>query len=135
MQLIFSNKFNLIISYKFFLKNSRKLLTKNHYFYLQEKKLKREQNNHLMFVRAPKHFKSGKQILVFFNGIYRIFLNIKLKKSVNYLHNLDSKILYNFFKNYYNKKLINDVIISRFTVSSSFIIKFNGRNYFFTANS
>ena len=80
MQLIFSHKFNLIISYKFFLKNSRKLLTKNHYFYLQEKKLKREQNSHLMFVRAPKHFKSGKQILVFFNGIYRIFLNIKLKK-------------------------------------------------------
>ena len=134
MQLTFLNDVNLIISYKFFLKNSRKLLTKNHYFYLQEKKLKREQNTHLMFVRAPKHFKSGKQILVFFNGIYRTKLNIKLKKSINYLNSLNSKVLYNFIKNYYNKKLINDTIISRITVSSSFLIKFNGRNYFFTIN-
>lgn len=134
MQLNFSNNLNLTVSYKFFLKNSRKRLTKNHYFYLQEKKLKREQNTHLMFVRAPKHFKSGKQILVFFNGIYKNLLNIKLKKSTNYLHSLNSKILYSFVKNYYNKKLVNDIIISRLTISSSFFIKFNGRNYFFTVN-
>lgn len=87
-----------------------------------------------MFVRAPKHFKSGKQILVFFNGIYKNLLNIKLKKSTNYLHSLNSKILYSFVKNYYNKKLVNDIIISRLTISSSFFIKFNGRNYFFTVN-
>lgn len=134
MKLIFSDNFNVTMSYKFFLKNSRKYLTKNHYFF-KKKCLKREQNTHLMFVRAPKHFKSGKQIIVFFNGVYKTFISIKLKNSSNIIHSLSNKSLYSFFKNFCNKKLINDIILSKITISSSFTVSFNGRNYFFTTNN
>lgn len=60
----------IVSQYKFFKKNSRKILTKSTY---SDRRFTvvRNKNTALMFVRAPKHFKSGKQRITFFNSLYR----------------------------------------------------------------
>lgn len=60
----------IVSQYKFFKKNSRKFLTKTKYSH-NRFTAKKNKNTPLMFVRAPKHFKSGKQRVVFFNSLYR----------------------------------------------------------------
>lgn len=69
----FTEKINLttiVSQYKFFKKNSRKILTKTTYSDRRFTTVKNK-NTALMFVRAPKHFKSGKQRITFFNSLYR----------------------------------------------------------------
>src|SRR6218665_185678 len=60
----------IVSQYKFFKKNSRKILTKTTYSDRRFTVVKNK-NTALMFVRAPKHFKSGKQRVTFFNSLYR----------------------------------------------------------------
>ena len=60
----------IVSQYKFFKKNSRKILTKTTYSDRRFTVVKNK-NTALMFVRAPKHFKAGKQRVTFFNSLYR----------------------------------------------------------------
>ena len=46
-------------------------------------KLRRNKHTPLMFVRAPKHFKSGKQHVFFFNSIFRVKQQLNLPYSSN----------------------------------------------------
>jgi len=57
----------IYLSQVFFLKSSRKKLIKGTYFY-SKNVLKRFNNTPLMYVRAPKHFKSGKQHFFYFRA-------------------------------------------------------------------
>jgi len=60
----------IVSQYKFFKKNSRKILTNTRYSH-KRFTVKKNKNTQLMFVRAPKHFKAGKQRITFFNSLYR----------------------------------------------------------------
>lgn len=134
MNLIFSKQVSVNIFYKFYLKNSRKFLTNTHY-YFKKLSLQRRQNTPLMFVRAPKHFKSGKQIIVFFNSVfvYRKLLNLKHRTSwVQYLNN---QVLFNLIKSLHQQKFKNDVIISRITLKTTLFLTINGGYTFFTNNN
>lgn len=57
----------IYLSQVFFLKSSRKKFVKSTYFY-SKNVLKRFNNTPLMYVRAPKHFKSGKQHFFYFRA-------------------------------------------------------------------
>lgn len=91
-----TNRVSVIFNYKFFLKHIRRAITKRQYYYrgishkynpsralvkssqgqvgvkagIASSDLRKGNNNPLMFVRAPKHFKSGKQHIFFFNSTF-----------------------------------------------------------------
>lgn len=68
----------IIITYKYFLKSTRANISKSQY--VQRRAiLRRGVNSPIMFVRAPKHFKTGKQHLFLFNGRFMRIYNLKIK--------------------------------------------------------
>lgn len=108
--------------FKFFLKNSRKLLTKNQFYY-NKSHLKRGQSTHLMYVRAPKHFKRGKQHLLFFNSVFLI-KNKLLLKNVNFLFKTKNKIIFKILKRLNSNVLTNDILLYRISINFLYSIKF-----------
>lgn len=66
---IFNNEAILYKQYKFRLRSLRKELTLIQFF-KKKQFILRGNNKAVMFVRAPKHFKSGKQKIFFFCGVY-----------------------------------------------------------------
>lgn len=110
--------------YKVFSKPHLNLLT-NKKLYWKSNLYRRNKNTALMFVRAPKHFKSGKQHIFFFNTLIR-------KK---YTYKILNTTLLNKYKNilalYSVAKLINvmdiksGVYVSRVTFEQNIILPFN----------
>lgn len=88
-----------------------------------------------MFVRAPKHFKTGKQIIVFFNSVYSYRKLLNFKHQTQWVYMLKSQVLFNLISKLRQEKLKNDIIISRVTLSSIFFVSFNGGCSFYTNNS
>lgn len=134
MNLIFEKKANITVLYKFYSKSSRKLLTSKHYFF-GKNTLKKNQNTHLMFVRAPKHFKTGKQIIVFFNSIYRKKWTLNMQQPTSWVYLNNKQVTFNLLNSIYKQKLNNDIITSRITVETDFYLLFNGWYNFYTINN
>ena len=65
------------ITYKYFLKSTRANISKSQYVQ-RRAALRRGVNSPIMFVRAPKHFKTGKQHLFLFNGRFIRIYNLKI---------------------------------------------------------
>lgn len=134
MNLIFSKKAIITVSYKFYSKSSRKLLTSRHYFFGKHI-LRRNQNTHLMFVRAPKHFKAGKQIIVFFNSIYRKKWILNTQQPTSWVYINNPQVTFNILNLIYKQKLNNDIVTSRISIETDFYLFFNGRYNIYTINN
>jgi hypothetical protein len=113
----------LKISQKFYLRNTRKLLSKKTYFY-NKTFLKKVQNQAIMFVRAPKHFKSGKQHVFFFESIFLktyVFNSVKLLPSIFFLK---PNILFNLTLSKLSTNTNNSMKISRLTYTCDIVFKY-----------
>lgn len=97
-------------------------MSKNKY-YNKSFFLKKTQNSHLMFVRAPKHFKAGKQHLVFFNGLFidKFVLNTT---NNNFFIYQNSGVIFNFLKKFSKKPSNNEILLHRITLKSNLKIFF-----------
>lgn len=106
--------------YKFFLKSSRKLLTKTRFYY-RKKQLFRGQNTPIMFVRAPKHFKSGKQHTFFFNSsVRKIFF---VQNTAHFSFFISPKVVFNAMQNttHPNPK---GAVLSRVTITATVLLQY-----------
>lgn len=88
-----------------------------------------------MFVRAPKHFKTGKQIIVFFNSIYRKKWTLNMQQPTSWVYLNNKQVTFNLLNSIYKQKLNNDIITSRITVETDFYLLFNGWYNFYTINN
>lgn len=79
--LIVPNNILIVKQYKYHLRSLRRELVNTRYIF-HKKFIRKQSNKPLMFVRAPKHFKSGKQHIFFFNGIF--LKKLKLNSSLSY---------------------------------------------------
>ena len=133
MTLTFGRQVSVSIFYKFYLKNSRKFLSNTHYYW-NKSSIQRRQNTHLMFVRAPKHFKTGKQIIVFFNSVYTYRKLLNLKHKATWVYYLNNQVLFNLIKSLQQQKFKNDIVVSRVTLKTTLFFSINGGYSFFTNN-
>lgn len=112
----------VVANFKFFNKNSRKVLSCSRYARYRFS-LTRNSNTHLMFVRAPKHFKSGKQRVTFFNGIFR--KRILFTTNAGYFLAVSPQPYFLYYlgriAGIYNNK--PDIILSRTTIDTTFYLK------------
>lgn len=68
-----------------------------------------------MFVRAPKHFKAGKQHLVFFNGLHIIKHPINVFNPNFYMYQ-NNNVLFNLLKKLAEKPSNNEILLHRITI-------------------
>lgn len=119
-----SNNVNIVMLTKYHLRSSRKLLTKLIYFE-KSNSLKINKNKPIMFVRAPKHFKRGKQIIFWFEGMYRKRFNLNFKHHLSWV--LFDK--HQTFVNILNSELPQlkrpDLTVSRITLNAKCLLKYN----------
>lgn len=83
--------------------------------------LVREGNQPVMFVRAPKHFKSGKQHIFFFNSVKIKQYRRVLRKPLT--NNFDGSLFFNLIA----ESLVTshpDILISRITLVTSATVQF-----------
>lgn len=86
-------------------------------------KLKKNKHTPLMFVRAPKHFKSGKQHVFFFNSIFRIKHQLNLPYSSHEVIMRKPTALFNkvlFLREF----KAADILVSRITLTAEVSIIF-----------
>lgn len=122
----------IIINYKFYLRQTRKKIERTRFFY--SKLLNKTQNLPIMFVRAPKHFKSGKQHVFFFNSIRRKHCLIRSRScSLFYLYG-SSIELFNLFSRYFISYGHNDIKISRLTCKNIVTLSYTKWLVFFLCN-
>ena len=119
---------------KFNTRSGRKLLTTQKYV-VKGKNLTKKQNTPVMFVRAPKHFKRGKQHVFFFSGIYK--KRIILKSSYPIIFYSHPQLLFKIF-NIKNQKT-QRLCLQRLTLRSKFLFlfkfSFNGWSFVFSINN
>lgn len=111
----FHDNVTITFDYKYFLKSSRKMLTKTQHV-AKSVKLRRNKHTPLMFVRAPKHFKSGKQHVFFFNSIFRVKQNLTLLYTSHEIITSKPTALFNkvlFLREF----KAADILVSRVTFS------------------
>lgn len=125
-----SNKLEITVDKKFYLRNTRKILSKKKFFY-NKLLLKKVQNQPVMFVRAPKHFKSGKQHVFFFETISRKTIKISCYNFIGPLLMLPAAQLHSFAVTSLSEEAVNDVRISRVTYSYEIFLKFKKWLVFF----
>lgn len=124
----------ITITYKYFLKSTRANISKSQYFHKRQVLL-RGINSPIMFVRAPKHFKTGKQHIVLFNGKFLRVHHLRVTPSssefffshpVVILSSLNSLREFSF----------TDTVVSRTSIQSTAVINLtlNGRCSFFSTN-
>lgn len=82
-------------------------------------------NRRVLFLRSPKHFKTGKQFINFFNGSRRLVLSyssytILLNKISKYNQN----IYFNMYKMYAQLIHTNEIHIARISVKTTVGISF-----------
>ena len=75
-----SNNLTLVKHFYYHLRSSRKEVSKMKYYH-GSNSLKKHNNKPIMFVRAPKHFKTGKQHIFFFKGYKRTPITLKFNSS------------------------------------------------------
>ena len=76
----------------------------------------------LMYLRSPKHFKAGKQILFYFNKqlYYKYYFSL-----INTSFILKStRILFNLFKNYSPRFYVNEFFLRRVSITVTISVKF-----------
>lgn len=121
-----SKSLTITYDYKVFSKPQLNLLT-NKKLYWKSNMYRRNKNTALMFVRAPKHFKSGKQHIFFFNTLvrkkqfYNATKDVLVRKSKNIL------ALYSLIKLYDILDVTSGVYISRITVEQSVLLNFSSK--------
>lgn len=98
------NIVTIIYSYKILLKHSK---YKNVYKVLKKKK------SSIMFLRAPKHFKVGKQFIFNYSLISKKVLKINIK-NIYYLIHLNPKSLFSLLS-IFNKNTLPEVQTTRIT--------------------
>lgn len=85
----------------------------------------------VMFLRSPKHFKTGKQIIFYSNR--RITFTKYFSSSNSMLFKrINEKYIFNFFKNYAPRFYTNEIFVGRVSVQTSVTLKFNGWGYIYT---
>lgn len=109
----FHDNVTITFDYKYFLKSSRKMLTKTQHV-AKSIKLRRNKHTPLMFVRAPKHFKSGKQHVFFFNSIFRVKQQLNLPYSSNEIVTNKPTALFNKVR-FLREFKAADILINRVT--------------------
>lgn len=82
-----------------------------------------------MYVRAPKHFKAGKQFSFYFNSNFKYKLKILQKNSVNFLKQ-PAQVLYNS-KMQFLRINQTSITVSRITLKSKFYFIFLAGVIFF----
>ena len=130
--LTFDEKINVIVTYKYRLKSTRKHITGSRYF--QKRKVsRRSTNSAVMFLRAPKHFKTGKQHLFHFSGTFtRIHTISVYPSSASYFLSSNGAV-YNSIASL-REFNFTDCVISRVSVIASveFSLSFYGRCFVFS---
>lgn len=123
-----------ILHYKFFLKNSRSELTKRKFLYKQTPYLLKGNNSRLVFVRAPKHFKTGKHQLSFFNGVLYKTYNLQ-SSNISILYTSKPGYIFNIGQ-LLQLSILSDLLLSKVTVKARCLLHFNdGWGYFYSINS
>lgn len=86
----------------------------------------KQTNSRVMFLRSPKHFKTGKQFIHFFN--IKRTNTYRLTGSCFWLlfqaNNISLKFLYQFFKNYNYQILQNEINIKKISITTTIQLKF-----------
>ena len=117
-----ASEIKLIVQKTFFLRRARKsLLTKR--FFFSNSLFKRNKNNPVMFVRAPKHFKSGKQHVFFFEGVRRKVYILPGKLFGHFLLAIKPYTLYNICTQI-NPKISPEIKDTRITLKFNAIMKY-----------
>lgn len=88
-----------------------------------------KQEQALMYLKSPKHFKTSKQIIFFYNRKLKLDyfysfsgLSFILKPSTN---------LFSFFKGYGPKLYNNEISLSRISIKTKVLVNFNGWCFIF----
>lgn len=76
-----------------------------------------------MYVRAPKHFKSGKQHIFFFRGSMLSKQKLTSTQPFSLVHSLKSQSVFSLVSSSMNKSLYNDLLISRVTTRQPVLLK------------
>jgi hypothetical protein len=123
------------ITYKYFLKSTRSNISKSQYFQ-RRTALRRGINSSMMFVRAPKHFKTGKQHMFLFNGRFIRVHNLCITPSSSTLFFSHSNVIFNSF-GVLREFNFTDTVISRISIQSTGVLNLTvyGRCSFFSASS
>lgn len=119
---------NIFLDYKFFFKSSKKLIEYQK-FISKKKILLRTNNQALMWVRAAKHFKSGKQHLFFHNTLIRKRFSINVS-SLNNIFLIQAPTLFSLCYSNLNSVQDYDIKVTRITVQSD--IEFNFYGWYFS---
>jgi hypothetical protein len=110
---IFSkNKTTIIKTYKLLVKSDRKLLGKDKFICFL-KTLKRGNNTAVVYKRAPKHFKRGKQKVFFFYAIFRQFYFLAVNSAIFFL---PGGLLYEALSSFPVTLYYPTVVLSKITV-------------------
>lgn len=86
-------------------------------------------NTPVLFLRSPKHFKRGKQIIFFFNK--HAYITYKFSAVSSVLVFKKAGILFNFFKVFSFKFFVRDIFLSRVSMRIKVKIQFNGWCYIY----
>jgi len=97
----------------------KKIIQKKDIFNKNQSKSNQTQ---LMFLRSPKHFKSGKQIIYFFSKQHKFIKYFKCS-GTHLLYSYSINI-FNLLKNYGPKFLTREVFLSKLKICISVPIKF-----------
>lgn len=118
-----SNVINVINQSFFYKRSLRKNLTNKKYF-RKSIILCKLKDSSLVYKRAPKHFKRGKQEICFFKGLFRKKQVLNLKHPAFWI--LDSSpLILSYVDNYFSNTKFNSLIIGRFSLSVDIIVKYN----------
>lgn len=112
----------IVSQYKLFKKNSRKFLTNTKYSHKRFTS-KKNKNTQLMFVRAPKHFKSGKQRVTFFNSLYRQHKHFNTTEGYFLITTTTPYALYSLTHSAEREISKPDVVLSRSIIHSTISFK------------
>lgn len=122
-KLVSGDKLYITVDKKFYLRNTRKILLAKKFFY-NKLLMKKIQNQPVMFVRAPKHFKSGKQHVFFFETTLRKTYKLTCYKFISSLITLSPYQLHSFATSSLGGDIINDVRVSRVSYSYDLFFRF-----------
>ena len=126
------NNTNIFLDFNFFFKSSKKLIEYQK-FISKKKILLRTNNQALMWVRAAKHFKSGKQHLFFYNTLIRKRFSLNVS-NLNNIFLLEGSTLFSLCYSNLNSIQDYDIKITRITLQSDINFNFYGW-YFFNTTS
>lgn len=75
-----------------------------------------------MYVRAPKHFKSGKQHIFFFRGVYTNKYTLTHDKCFALMHELNENTIFSLVTTSLTKATYVDCLLSRVTIKQPVLL-------------